>query len=155
MIRYALQCGSGHAFESWFQDSGAYDRQRKRALIACPQCGSTGVDKAIMAPRVTSSRKREAARRTVPNPQPAPEAAGALMSPADMALRAKLKELRDYVKSHAEDVGSRFPDEARKMHEGEIAHRPIYGESTPQETKALLEDGIDIMPLPMLPDDRN
>jgi hypothetical protein len=77
-----------------------------------------------------------------------------LMSPEN-ELRAKLRELRDFVKSNAEDVGQRFPTEARKMHYGEIKHRPIFGEATPDDAKSLVDEGVDVMPLPVLPEDRN
>lgn len=152
MIRYTLRCAKKHTFESWFQNSDAYDRQEKRGLVECPVCGDTRVEKAIMAPRVSAPKSR--ASRPAPD-IPRASARKALMSPRDAELRAKLKELRDYVTSHAENVGRSFPEQARKMHEGELAHKPIYGESTPEETRALLEDGVDILPLPVLPDDRN
>lgn len=155
MIRYNLRCADGHTFESWFADSASYDRQEKRGLIACPMCASTSIEKAIMAPRVASSKKRAAARAAAPKPPAPAETSEPLMSVQDKDIRAKLKELRDYVTTHAENVGRQFPEQARKMHEGEIAHKPIYGESTPQETRALLEEGVEIMPLPILPDDRN
>lgn len=154
MIRYTLRCAKKHTFESWFQNSDAYDRQEKRGLVECPVCGNAKIEKAIMAPRVATSRSRRS--RTAPEAAP-PAAVGreTLMAPRDMELRAKLKELRDFVTSHAENVGRQFPEQARRMHGGEIEHKPIYGESTPEETRALLEDGVEIMPLPILPDDRN
>ena len=151
MIRYSLRCETGHEFESWFQDSGAFDKQVKRKLVACPVCDSVKVEKAIMAPRI--ARKRGEKRAPVrPNENTAP--APMLMSPEN-ELKAKLRELRDFVKSNAEDVGQRFPAEARKMHYGEIKHRPIYGEATPDDAKSLVEEGVDVMPLPVLPEDRN
>jgi len=150
MIRYSLRCEAGHAFESWFQDSSAFDRQVKRKLVACPVCDSIKVEKAIMAPQI--ARKRGDKRAPQPNDNAAPTPM--LMSPEN-ELRAKLRELRDFVKSNAEDVGQRFPTEARKMHYGEIKHRPIYGEATPDDAKSLVEEGVDVMPLPVLPEDRN
>ena len=164
MIRYALRCEQGHAFESWFQSSSAFDSQVKRKLVACPACESTEVEKAIMAPRVVSKKGRESAvpvptPAPVPVPAPTPDAAAPGAQPLMMAqereLRAKLKELRDHIVKTADNVGERFPNEARKMHYGEIEHRPIYGEASPEEARALIEEGVEVSPLPVLPEDRN
>lgn len=151
MIRYSLRCESGHEFESWFQDSGSFDKQVKRKLVACPVCDSVKVEKAIMAPRIARMRGEKRAP-ALPNESAPPSPM--VMSPEN-ELRAKLRELRDFVKSNAEDVGQRFPAEARKMHYGEIKHRPIYGEATADDAKALVDEGVDVMPLPVLPEDRN
>jgi len=161
MIRYALRCEQGHAFESWFQSSSAFDSQLKRKLVACPVCDSIKVEKAIMAPRIVSKKGRERAAPAaapVPAPTPGPEAApGAqpLMLAQERELRAKLKELRDHIVKNADNVGERFPNEARKMHYGEIEHRPIYGEASPDEARALIDEGVEVSPLPVLPEDRN
>ena len=163
MIRYALRCEHDHAFESWFSDSAAYDQQVKRKLVSCPACNSVKIEKAIMAPRIVSKKGRE---RSEPVPAPAPAetpavvetpAAGAtpLMMAQERELRAKLKELRDHVVKNADNVGEKFPNEARKMHYGEIEHRPIYGEASPEEAKSLIDEGVEVSPLPVLPDDRN
>jgi hypothetical protein len=157
MIRYHLRCERGHAFESWFQNSSAYDSQVKRKLVSCPSCGSAKVEKAIMAPQI--GRKKDGAA-----PQQQPEAAPTevstvpstpLMMAQERELRAKLKELRDHVTRNADNVGERFPNEARKMHYGDIEHRPIYGEASPDEARSLIDEGIEVTPLPVLPDDRN
>jgi hypothetical protein len=157
MIRYNLRCERGHAFESWFQSSSAYDSQVKRKLVSCPSCGSAKVEKAIMAPQIGRNRKDGAAA------QP-PETASTevstmpstpLMMAQERELRAKLKELRDHVVKNADNVGERFPNEARKMHYGDIEHRPIYGEASPDEARSLIDEGIEVTPLPVLPDDRN
>jgi hypothetical protein len=165
MIRYSLACERGHAFESWFANSSAYDKQAKRGLVACPVCGSTKVDKAIMAPRLARSDKAidlpapAAAPAATPAPAAPPAPQGvepvAMISPQERELRAKLKELRDHLVKNSENVGRQFPDEARKMHYGEIEHRSIYGEASPQEAKELYEEGIELHPLPILPDERN
>jgi hypothetical protein len=169
MIRYTLNCEKGHAFESWFQNSAAFDKQKIRDLVTCPVCGSAKVEKAIMAPRLSHSEGSEAsvpqhpsAPTPVPTPgqaPPAPTAAGkgavAMMSPQEHELRQKLKELRDHVIKNANYVGARFPEEARKMHYGEMEHRSIYGEASPEEAKSLHEEGIEFHPLPILPDDHN
>ncbi len=157
MIHYALRCEKGHAFESWFQSSAAYDSQRKRKLVGCPVCDSTKVEKAIMAPRLT---KKGNAKSAVATPQPVvPEAtpgeAVPLISTQERELRAKLKELRDHIVSKADNVGESFPTEARKMHYGDIEHRPIYGEASLEEARDLIDEGIEVAPLPIVPDDRN
>jgi len=159
MILYALRCEQGHAFESWFQSSSAFDSQLRRKLVACPVCDSIKVEKAIMAPRIVSKKGRESAAPVpAPVPAPSPEAApGAqpLMLAQERELRAKLKDLRDHIVKNADNVGERFPSEARKMHYGEIEHRPIYGEASPDEARALIEEGVEVSPLPVLPEDRN
>ena len=159
MIRYALRCERDHTFESWFQSSSAFDSQVKRKLVACPVCESTKVEKAIMAPQVVSQRGRETAPAAAAVPEPQPEVAAPGAQPLVMAqereLRAKLRELRDHIVKNADNVGERFPNEARKMHYGEIDHRPIYGEASPEEARALIDEGVEVSPLPVLPEDRN
>jgi len=156
MIRYALHCERGHAFESWFQTSSAYDSQVKRKLVTCPACGSAKIEKSIMAPQIVSKKGRDTA---TPQPAAATDVAAPTSTPLMMAqereLRAKLKELRDHIVKNADNVGERFPNEARKMHYGDIEHRPIYGEATPDEARSLIEEGVEVSPLPVLPDDRN
>ena len=157
MIHYNLRCERGHTFESWFQSSSAYEAQEKRKLVNCPTCGSAKVERAIMAPRIVSKKGRESA---VPAPAAAaPEVAAPAATPLLMAqereLRAKLKELREHIVKNADNVGERFPNEARKMHYGDIEHRPIYGEASPDEARALIDEGVEVTPLPVLPDDRN
>ncbi len=156
MIRYALACEKGHTFESWFADSAAYDKQAKRGLVACPHCGSANVEKAIMAPRISGAKKRAAAAEPRAEAPAAPEKTPvAMLSPQEKEVRAKLKELRDQLTKNADHVGPQFPEEARKMHYGEAAHRSIYGEASPEEAKALAEEGIEFHPLPILPEERN
>jgi hypothetical protein len=165
MIRYSLQCEQGHAFESWFQSSSAYESQEKRRLVNCPICGSAKVERAIMAPRIVSSRKRQDRAEAAPAAAPVPSPSTEVTAPAptstpllmaqERELRAKLKELRDHIVKNADNVGERFPNEARKMHYGEIEHRPIYGEASPDEARALIDEGVEVSPLPVLPDDRN
>jgi hypothetical protein len=163
MIRYALICERDHAFESWFQNSAAYDKQVKRSLVICPVCGSAKVEKAIMAPRVSAAAEGEivAPPMSAPAPQPAaPQPAAkptpvAMVSPPERELRQKLKEIRDHIVKNASYVGPRFSEEARKIHYGETEHRSIYGEASPEEAKALHEEGIEFHPLPILPDDQN
>jgi hypothetical protein len=166
MIRYSLVCERRHEFEIWFNDSADYDKQRKRGLVSCPDCGSEKVEKAIMAPAL-GRRSPKGVRGPAPEPAP-PEthkpatppsveskAPVAMISPQEREFRAKLKELRDHLTKNAENVGGRFPEEARKMHYGETEHRSIYGEASPQEAKKLHDEGIEFHPLPILPDERN
>jgi hypothetical protein len=156
MIRYNLRCDQGHAFESWFQSSSAYESQEKRKLVSCPACGSITVERAIMAPQIVSKKGGNVAP---PSPAPTTEVTTPTSTPLMMAqereLRAKLKELRDHIVKNADNVGERFPNEARKMHYGDIEHRPIYGEASPDEARSLIDEGVDVSPLPVLPDDRN
>jgi hypothetical protein len=158
MIRYNLRCDRGHAFESWFQSSSAYESQEKRKLVSCPACGSVKVERAIMAPQVVSTKGRDSAPPAAA-PAAATEVAAPTSTPLLMAqereLRAKLKELRDHIVKNADNVGERFPNEARKMHYGDIEHRPIYGEASPEEARSLIDEGVEVSPLPVLPDDRN
>ena len=158
MIRYTLRCDRGHAFESWFQSSSAYDTQVRRKLVTCPVCDSTKVEKAIMAPQIVSKKGRQnavpAPVEAAPAETPAGESTPLLMA-QERELRAKLKELRDHIVKNADNVGERFPNEARKMHYGDIEHRPIYGEASPEEARSLIDEGVEVSPLPVLPDDRN
>ena len=157
MIRYNLRCKQGHSFESWFQSSSAYESQEKRKLVSCPACGSTKVERAIMAPQIVSKKGREKPQAApaptsteTTSPEPAP-----LMMTKEAELRAKLRELRDHIVKNADNVGDRFSNEARKMHYGEIEHRPIYGQASNEEARALIEEGVEVSPLPVLPEDRN
>jgi hypothetical protein len=156
MIHYHLRCERGHGFESWFQSSSAYEAQEKRELVNCPICGSGKVERAIMAPQIVTRKGRESA---APAPAAATDVTAPTSTPLLMAqereLRAKLKELRDHIVKNADNVGERFPNEARKMHYGDIEHRPIYGEASPDEARALIDEGVDVAPLPVLPNDRN
>jgi len=158
MIRYSLVCEAGHDFESWFPSGDAYDAQRKRGLVSCPVCGSAKVEKALMAPSL--GRKGNRAETA---PAPAPSSPGpeegtkpvTLLSEKEQAFRAMLRAVRAHVTRNADYVGQDFADEARRMHYGEIEHRSIYGETDASEAKALIEEGIEVMPLPAVPDERN
>ena len=157
MIRYTLNCDNGHTFESWFANSSAYDKQAKRSLIACPVCNSSKVEKAIMAPRLGrgAADDEPIASPPVQAPAAAPAAQVAMVSPVEHELRKKLKELREHIVKNADYVGPSFPEQARKIHYGEVEHRSIYGEATPEEAKELHEEGIAFHPLPVLPDEFN
>lgn len=159
MIRYRLECSRGHGFEAWFASSDAYDRQETDGLLECPRCGTHEVRKAMMAPNVAKGRKGQP-----DNTQPAqasqseqaPEATTVAHGPEAVMLRqaqAMLRAIRDKVKAEAEYVGPRFADEARRIHFEEAPNRSIYGEATREEVTSLAEDGIDVTPLPPLPED--
>jgi hypothetical protein len=148
VIRYTLRCEAGHTFESWFNNSSAFDRQAARGLVACPLCGSAKVEKAIMAPALSGGR--EAAPTSEPEKSPV-----AIVSKEEVEVRKKLKELREHIVQNADYVGEKFPEEARRMHYGEIEHRSIYGEASPDAARSLADEGIEFHPLPRLPDERN
>jgi hypothetical protein len=169
MIRYRLVCEKSHEFEAWFPSGAGYDAQVKRGLVACPQCASTRVEKALMAPSVvTSERKAEArARRreapappvpeatVAPEPTPQPWPSQRVLSGPQREMLKQLKAMRDKILAEAEYVGPRFADEARKIHNEETPGRGIYGEASQAEVKELAEEGIEIYPVPVLPDDQN
>jgi hypothetical protein len=168
MIRYTLCCDQGHDFESWFRDSEAFETQRKRKLVTCPHCHSAKVEKTIMAPQVARKDRGPAAgdllpvdlpsqaTPSVPAPVPAPASAPAvLLGEKERELRALVTEVREKILAVTEDVGDRFAREARAMAEGDAEERPIRGQATAKEWRDLVEDGIGVLPLPDLPDDRH
>jgi hypothetical protein len=157
MIHYNLRCERGHAFESWFQSSAAYEQQEKRKLVNCPVCGSAKVERGIMAPQIVSKKGRDIVEPAPAAAMPATTtpASAPLVMAQEREVRAKLRELRDHILTSSDNVGERFPNEARKMHYGDIEHRPIYGEASPDEARALMEEGVEVSTLPLLPDDRN
>ncbi len=162
MIRYSLVCERKHDFEIWFKNSADFDKQAKRGLVTCPECSSAKVEKALMAPALGRGTRKDVSAPVV-EAAPTTEAPApvenrtpvAMISPQEQEFRAKLKELRDHLTKNADNVGAKFPEEARKMHYGESEHRSIYGEATPQEAKELLEEGVELHPLPVLPEERN
>lgn len=159
MIRYRLECSGGHGFEAWFASSDAYDRQEADGLLECPRCGTHEVRKAMMAPNVAKGRKGQpdnAQPAQASQSEQATEATTVAHGPEAVMLRqaqAMLRAIRDKVKSEAEYVGPRFADEARRIHFEEAPNRGIYGEATREEVTSLAEDGIDVTPLPPLPED--
>jgi hypothetical protein len=161
MIKYALVCKDGHEFESWFPDSESYDKQARRGFVACPLCQSTSVSKAIMAPQVARKDRGGAAPIEIPAEAPAPAPAApappqmALLDERQVALRAAVRELRAKMIENSVDVGSQFPEEARKIHDGSAPARSIRGQASLEEAKALIEDGVPLMPIPDLPEERN
>lgn len=169
MIKYSLACRKGHRFDAWFKSSGDYDRQARRGLVTCPDCGSAKVDKAIMAPRV--AKRRSAAPERAPKPVPASpptssdtpmQATGGAVS-KDQARLAEMqrevfslmRKVRAEVEKTSDYVGPKFAEEARKIHYRETEPRGIYGEATTAEVKDLLDEGVECYPLPRLPEDQN
>jgi hypothetical protein len=145
MIKYALGCAEGHAFDSWFPDSAAYDKQRKRGFVACPECGSTRVDKAIMAPAVVGGDR-------APMVEASP---GIAADDQRRRTREFYVRMRREIEANTDDVGAKFPAVARAIHLGEEPERAIRGRASLAEAKSLLEDGVGVLPLPMLEDELN
>ena len=131
MISYSLRCHKGHEFDGWFRDSAAFDQQSERGQLNCPSCNSARVEKAIMAPAVNGTKKSARSK------------AGDAKQ-----MRQFATGLRKYIQEHAEYVGPNFAEEARKIHYGETPDRHIYGEATPKQAQELVEEGVDVAPLP-------
>jgi hypothetical protein len=139
VIRFSLHCEKDHEFEGWFSSSADYDGQCHRGLVECPVCGSREISKALMAPAVSVSR--ETASRPL------------AMDPEKRDMMRKLRGMVQAVRQNSEDVGDRFADEARKIHHGETDARAIIGKASSEDAKSLIEEGIEIAPLPEFPDD--
>ncbi|MGF9694651.1 MULTISPECIES: DUF1178 family protein [unclassified Rhizobium] len=142
MIRYSLICDNAHGFEGWFSESAEFDRQVESGFLTCPTCGSGAISKTLMAPSVSTARTKEARQQVV-------------MDVVRQEAIAKLKEAVAAIKANAEDVGERFPEEARKIHYGEADARGIVGQASLVDVQELIEEGIEVAPLPVLPDDTN
>jgi hypothetical protein len=167
MIRYTLDCKKGHTFDGWFADSAGFDKQAKRGLVVCPECGGNKVTKALMAPRVATSKQRDKARSEIRS-RVAAQAAAVVSSDAEpsTAMTAGLtseqqqvlglmRKLRREVEANSENVGTKFAEEARKIHYEEAPARGIYGEASKDEVEALHAEGVACFPLPVLPEDKN
>jgi hypothetical protein len=142
MIRYTLHCNSGHEFEAWFASSAAYDRAARAGANACPVCGSAKVEKALMAPPVSGTKKSDTVSL-------------AAVDPRRVALQHVIREFRRKVTEGADYVGDRFAEEARRIHYEETEPRGIYGEATLEEARKLAEEEIEFHPLPPLPEEGN
>lgn len=129
MILYTLRCEAEHQFEAWFRDGATYDTQVAEGEIACPHCGSTGIDKAPMAPSVARPRAE----------------------PTPAQVRRMLQQVRQHVEANCDYVGDKFADEARAMHEGKSERRGIYGEASDEEHRELAEEGIEVQRIPWVP----
>jgi len=145
MIRYALGCAEGHAFDSWFPDSAAYEKQRKRGFVVCPECGSTNVDKAIMAPAIVGVDRATTVEAT-------PEI---VVDDRRRRAREFYLHMRREIEANTDDVGAKFPEVARAIHLGDEPERAIRGRASLSDAKSLLEDGIGVLPLPMVEDELN
>ncbi|MCI4662941.1 MAG: DUF1178 family protein [Neomegalonema sp.] len=175
MIRYALQCSAGHAFDAWFQNSSAFDAQAQAGHVLCPICGIDDVTKSLMAPALSSNRRKSdearsdeteideanindskinegqslpAAGATSPTPPSGPERHMTTIDARQRLLHERLRALRHLVETHAEPVGDRFAQEVRAIEAGEADERPIYGQATAKEARELEEEGIACMPIP-------
>ncbi|MDP9812780.1 hypothetical protein J2W42_005650 [Rhizobium tibeticum] len=142
MIRYSLRCENAHEFEGWFSESADFDRQVASGFLVCPVCNSAAVSKLLMAPSVSTARRKD-------------EMQTLAMDTMRREAFQKLKGAVAAIKANSEDVGTRFPEEARKIHYGESDARGIIGQTTADEAQALLDEGIEIAALPVLPDDVN
>ena len=136
MINYTLKCDQKHTFDSWFKSAEAFEMLVKKSMVVCSECGSTKITKAIMAPSVSTSRKKD-------------------NKPPGLEKKSKLKndilELKKKIEANSEYVGNNFANEARSMYLGETPERSIYGEAKADDAKKLIDDGIPVMPLPFLP----
>lgn len=142
MIRYSLVCDNVHSFEGWFSGSADFDRQVEAGFLTCPVCNSAAISKSLMTPSVSTARKQEQKQAVA-------------MDLAQRQVMAKLKEAVATIKANSEDVGDKFPEEARKIHYGEADARGIIGKASFDEVRSLVDEGIEIAPLPVLPEDAN
>ena len=142
MIRFSLHCDNAHEFDAWFRSNEDFDGQKKSGLLSCPVCHSTSIEKQLMAPAVSTARKRE-------------QQVGLGLEAEQQKMLSALREVTKKVRKEAEYVGDRFAEEARRIHFKEVEERAIYGEASVKEVSSLVEDGIPVVPLPSLPEDEN
>lgn len=141
-MKFQLECKNEHSFEGWFRSNNDFETQQEHGLLQCPMCGTHEVSKTLMAPSLTTGRSKE-------------KIAVAAGKAAQKQMMAKMMELAKEVKSKADNVGEKFPEEARKIHYGESEARAIYGKATTDEVTELVDEGVEILPLPDVPDDDN
>jgi hypothetical protein len=152
MIHYQLQCGQSHGFDGWFNDSASFEKQAKRGLIECPECGGTDVERALMTPAVPKKGSFAA-----PVPVAAPEPAAPVAADEKTVVRvpakvlAALQRIRAEIEKHCDYVGPQFADQARAMHRGEVEPKAIYGETTDEQAESLAEEGIEVAKIPWVP----
>ena len=142
MIKFSMACEVGHEFEGWFSGNDEFDSQSERGFVTCPQCGIANVSKALMTPGIPAKGRDD---RVVM----------AAVSDRQQKIVKKMRELRDLVTANAENAGPKFAEEARKIHYGETEARGIYGNTSPEEASKLVAEGIQVIPLPVLPEDKN
>lgn len=147
MILYTLNCENAHGFEAWFADSSSFEAQQKTGDVTCPVCGSANIHKQIMAPSLGAASvgagKKSETQSVVHTSENQAE------------MRSMMRQLSEHVKNNADYVGPKFAEEARKIHYEEVEPHGIYGEASADEVTDLKEEGIDVHPLPILPDDQN
>ena len=141
MIRYRLQCENNHQFDAWFANSQAYDDQRAKNLIECSICGTSCVEKTLMTPSVSSSKKEDTSEKS--------PLSGSIDQRA--AVLSYISSVRKVILEKTDDVGDNFTQEVRDMHDGITEKRNVRGQAKVEEVKELIEDGIDIMPIPDIP----
>lgn len=146
MIRYALVCDSGHEFDGWFEDSAGCDCQMAGGMVVCPTCQSLKIGKGLMTPGLANARHARTPDGQTNDAEPLSET---------RALRQKLAAWRSLVLASAENVGTDFTSQARRMHEGDMDYKPIYGEASRDDVVTLLEDGVPLLPLPPAPEDQH
>jgi len=155
MIRFSLRCENDHQFESWFKDGAAYDRMAEAGLVECPTCGDARVSKALMTPAVAKvpgvKGRPEAVPAKVPTPKPPADGPRHAAGPMPAQVMALLQRMRQEIETNCDYVGPEFAKEARRIHDGEVEARGIYGEASDEEAEALRDDGIDIARLPWVP----
>ena len=134
MISFNLTCSQGHEFEGWFQNSATFAAQAEKHLVECPTCGDTHVEKGLMAPAIGAKTAVREVRA---------EKTAALRK-----MRKLMAEVREHVEENFDNVGTQFPEEARKIYYGEADDRPIYGDATEDEARALAEEGVPVARLP-------
>src|SRR3546814_7766408 len=151
---FDLQCEQGHVFEGWFGSDGNYETQQARGLLSCPVCNSGHVSKKLSAPRLNVSHIRNPAAPSSPDGKSATAVAAPAPQPLVQLQAEILRHIRHMVRN-TENVGARFAEEARLMHEGEAQERAIRGTATPEEREELMQEGIAVMPIPdLLAEDR-
>jgi hypothetical protein len=148
MIKFTLACERDHRFESWFPDGADYDAQARRGLVACPECNSTKIRKAPMAPAVMGARRPDREETAAPK-------APALLDERHVELRAAIGALRRVIEARTDDVGPKFPEIARAIHAGDAPERAIRGQASLAEARALMEEGVGVLPMPSLPEEAN
>jgi hypothetical protein len=170
MIRYALKCKNGHIFDGWFRGSDDFDKQAQSGFIICPVCGDASISKSLMAPSIKSSSGDTSSQQDAPvmpsediaaqqneaSSEAYPHPVAALKPDVkEQAMIQAVRAFREVVKAHSDYVGPKFADEARKMHYGESETRGIWGEASVDDAKNLLDEGIEIVKLPPLPEEQN
>jgi hypothetical protein len=141
MIRYALLCEKDHEFDGWFPSSDDFDAQVAAGDVLCPHCGSPNVRKALMAPSIGKSIGKAASK----------DAAASTLADMAQKMSMMMLALKKHVEENCDYVGDKFAEEARRIHYGETEHRDIYGEATPDEARELIEEGVEVAPLPVVP----